>query len=116
MFSAFKPFIFNTFTSQFHSISSLRVSRLRISVRYTLQALNIGVSPILSRCDADGQTPLHRACSKGYVDEAELFLKRNSNINQCDKLMKTPLILAVEGGHTKVVTMLVENKCDIVCQ
>jgi ankyrin repeat protein len=27
--------------------------------------------------------------------------------------MKTPLILAVEGGHTKVVTMLVENKCDI---
>ena len=64
-------------------------------------------------CDADGQTPLHRACSKGYVDAAELFLKRNSNINQCDKLMKTPLILAVEGGHTKVVTMLVENKCDI---
>jgi ankyrin repeat protein len=64
-------------------------------------------------CDADGQTPLHRACSKGYVDEAELFLKRNSNINQCDKLMKTPLILAVEGRHTKVVAMLVENKCDI---
>jgi ankyrin repeat protein len=27
--------------------------------------------------------------------------------------MKTPLILAVEGEHTKVVTMLVENKCDI---
>jgi ankyrin repeat protein len=64
-------------------------------------------------CDADGQTPLHRVCSKGYVDEAELFLKRNSNINQCDKLMKTPLILAVEGRHTKVVTMLVKNKCDI---
>ena len=64
-------------------------------------------------CDADGQTPLHRACSKGYVDEAELFLKRNSNINQCDNLMKTPLILAVEGEHTEVVTMLVKNKCDI---
>ena len=64
-------------------------------------------------CDADGQTPLHRACSKGYVDEAELFLKRNSNINQCNKLMKTPLILAVEDRHTIVVTMLVENKCDI---
>jgi ankyrin repeat protein len=27
--------------------------------------------------------------------------------------MKTPLILAVEGRHTKVVSMLVENKCDI---
>jgi ankyrin repeat protein len=27
--------------------------------------------------------------------------------------MKTPLILAVEGGHTKVVKLLVENKCDI---
>jgi ankyrin repeat protein len=64
-------------------------------------------------CDADGQTPLHRACSEGCVDEAELFLKRNSNINQCDKLMKTPLILAVEGEHTEVVTMLVKNKCDI---
>ena len=64
-------------------------------------------------CDADGQTPLHRACSEGCVDEAELFLKRNSNINRCDKLGKTPLILAVEGRHTEVVTMLVENKCDI---
>jgi ankyrin repeat protein len=51
--------------------------------------------------------------SSAYVDEAELFLKGNSNINQCDNMMKTPLILAVEGGHTKVVTMLVENKCDI---
>jgi ankyrin repeat protein len=27
--------------------------------------------------------------------------------------MKTPLILAVEGEHTEVVTMLVKNKCDI---
>jgi ankyrin repeat protein/energy-coupling factor transporter ATP-binding protein EcfA2 len=64
-------------------------------------------------CDADGQTPLHRACRKGYADIAELFLKRNSNINQCNKLMKTPLILAVEGRHTKVVELLVEYKCDI---
>ena len=64
-------------------------------------------------CDADGQTPLHRACSEGCVDEAELLLKRNSNINQCDNLMKTPLILAVEGRHTKVVAMLRENKWDI---
>jgi ankyrin repeat protein len=76
-------------------------------------------------CDADGQTPLHRACSKGYVDEAEVFLKRNSNINQCNKLMKTPLILAVEGRHTKVVVAvhaycfyynneIIKNKCKFI--
>ena len=64
-------------------------------------------------CDADGQTPLHRACEEGCADIAEIFLKRNSNINQYNKLMKTPLILAVEGRHTKVVELLVEYKCDI---
>jgi ankyrin repeat protein len=53
-------------------------------------------------CDADGRTLLHRACRKGYADIAEILLKSNSNINQCNKWMKTPLILAVEGGHTKV--------------
>jgi ankyrin repeat protein len=56
-------------------------------------------------CHADGQTQLHRACSKGYVDIAG-----NININQCNKWMKTPLILAVEGRHTNVVKLLVENK------
>jgi ankyrin repeat protein len=46
MLSAFKPFIFNTFTSQFHLISSSRAYALLGS---SLQALNIGVSPNLSR-------------------------------------------------------------------
>jgi ankyrin repeat protein len=27
--------------------------------------------------------------------------------------MRTPLILAVVGGHIEVVKLLVENKCDI---
>ena len=64
-------------------------------------------------CDANGQTPLHRACSEGYADIAKIFLKRNSDINKCDKWKKTPLILAVEGSHRKVVQLLVEFKCDI---
>jgi ankyrin repeat protein len=35
-------------------------------------------------------------------DIAEIFLKGNININQCNELMQTPLILAVEGGHIEV--------------
>jgi ankyrin repeat protein len=64
--------------------------------------------------DNDGfSDALHYACLGGFVDIVDLLLRNNCNINQRNKLMKTPLILAVEGGHTKVVTMLVKNKCDI---
>ena len=60
-----------------------------------------------------GQSALHVACKKNYPEVVKFLLQNKFDVNQRDKLMKTPLILAVEGGHTKVVTMLVENKCDI---
>ena len=63
--------------------------------------------------DCDNCNALHYACRNGQADIVELLLKRHCNINQCCKLMKTPLILAVEGEHTEVVEMLLKNKCDI---
>ena len=63
--------------------------------------------------DCDNCNALHYACKNGQTDIVELLLKRHCNINQCSKLMKTPLILAVEGEHTEVVAMLLKNKCDI---
>ena len=61
----------------------------------------------------DNCNALHYACKNGQADIVELLLKHHCNINQCNKLMKTPLILAVEGEHTEVVAMLLKNKCDI---
>ena len=63
--------------------------------------------------DCDNCNALHYACKNGQADIVELLLKRHCNITQCNKLMKTPLILAVEGEHTEVVAMLLKNKCDI---
>jgi ankyrin repeat protein len=42
-----------------------------------------------------------------------LFVENKCDINICADDGQTPLILAVEGGHTEVVKLLVENKCDI---
>ena len=63
--------------------------------------------------DCDNCNSLHYACRNGQADIVELLLKCHCNINQCSKLMKTPLILAVEGDHKEVVEMLLRNKCDI---
>jgi hypothetical protein len=62
--------------------------------------------------------PYYKPCEvefgmMGDADIAEILLRGNININQCNKLMQTPLILAVEGRHTEVVKLLVEYKCDI---
>ncbi|XP_065062546.1 serine/threonine-protein phosphatase 6 regulatory ankyrin repeat subunit A-like isoform X2 [Rhopilema esculentum] len=64
--------------------------------------------------NTDGQTVLHIACSVG--DEATVkylhSVKANPNIH--DKLNRTPLHVATEGGHSSIIEILIDKyKADV---
>ena len=60
-------------------------------------------------------TPLCLAC-QGHADCTKLLLDRGANPNHIyvdqDALLKTPLMVAVEGAHTDCVKVLVEHGAD----
>lgn len=60
----------------------------------------------LTRCDNDGQTPLHRAAWGGCVDIVFLMVSYGSIINAQDRDGRTALHLAAEQGFEQVVTCL----------
>ncbi|GBB92606.1 hypothetical protein RclHR1_02030009 [Rhizophagus clarus] len=70
---------------------------------------------------------LCNACARGEVDVVENLLKQNSNINEDsqtnkvnvearDYLGRTPLQLAVLGGHTEIVRILLQHDARITAR
>ncbi|XP_044534970.1 POTE ankyrin domain family member H-like [Gracilinanus agilis] len=60
---------------------------------------------------------LHRAASTGDVAKVQwLLLLKKQEINETDKLNRTPLHLACANGYPDVVSLLVERNCNLnVC-
>ncbi len=57
-----------------------------------------------------GNTPLHIAAWKGYIDIIALLVEKpNIDVNAQNKMGDTPLHLAVLGGYTDIVASLVEK-------
>eukprot|EP00960_Hanusia_phi_P064155 765713-Hanusia_phi.AAC.3 len=56
--------------------------------------------------DEAGRTPLHFACALGNQNAVEVLLDANANLSAISAEGKTPLIHAVERGHTKLVSEL----------
>lgn len=56
------------------------------------------------------ETPLHRACSKGYTDVVELLLGNGADCNKRCFDGFTPLHLAAAWRHPNVVRLLLDNK------
>ncbi|XP_058153759.1 ankyrin repeat domain-containing protein 26 isoform X4 [Dasypus novemcinctus] len=57
---------------------------------------------------------IHRAASSGNVAKVQQILLLGKNgLNDRDKMNRTALHLACANGHTEVVTLLVERKCQI---
>jgi len=64
--------------------------------------------------DKRGNTVLHLASSKGYLEIAKLFIdKKNLDINVKNNNGYTPLHSAAEGGHLDVIIYLIDNNADI---
>ncbi|KAF7165156.1 hypothetical protein CNMCM6106_001396 [Aspergillus hiratsukae] len=87
--------------------------------------LEKGADPTVA--ENDGQTPLHAACCYGYLKIVDLILnvaittatlaghiQRTIEIlNKQDVLKRTPLCLAVHGGHEQVIRRLVDSHADV---
>lgn len=54
-------------------------------------------------------TPLHLACKGGHENTVKLLLKYNANGNLCNTYGKSPLRVAEEHGHDRIVQMLEEK-------
>lgn len=62
--------------------------------------------------DMDGQTALHLASVKGYIQVAHALLQAGADFLAVDGLGCTPLHLAASGGHIRLVKLLLENGAD----
>lgn len=61
----------------------------------------------------DGGHPLSLACKLGFLDVAKELVRWGADIHEKEEECPTPLIYAVQNGHSHVVQWLVENGVDI---
>ncbi|CAK9864988.1 unnamed protein product [Sphagnum jensenii] len=62
-------------------------------------------------------TALHLACKHGYRETVSSLLScKQVRVNVEDNKSLTPLHLAVQKGHTKIVRLLLENGADVDCK
>jgi len=58
-------------------------------------------------------TALLQAVSNEHIECAKILLTKGANVNQGDKLGRTPLMDAAENGNKEIMTLLIKNKADI---
>jgi ankyrin repeat protein len=62
--------------------------------------------------DADGETPLMKACQKGHTSVARILLERGANVNTCNKDGVSIITLAGLHGTQDVVKLLLKSGAD----
>ncbi|XP_051818454.1 ankyrin repeat domain-containing protein 7-like [Antechinus flavipes] len=56
---------------------------------------------------------IHKAALRGDVAKVQQLLLQGKNVNDLDKVKRTPLHLACANGHPDVVSLLVERNCKL---
>jgi ankyrin repeat protein len=78
-------------------------------------------TPEISRSDTEGLTPLHRACMENNITNVEKLLEQNVNPNITTDILNedgdwtniTPLMIAANGGYSKIVSALLEANANL---
>jgi len=65
------------------------------------------------RMDFDGTICLHHAASNDQPEMCQFLIQSGCNVNQTDKLGRTPLMDAAEIGSIEVIDILVQNHADV---
>ena len=60
----------------------------------------------------DRMTPLMYAAAQGNYGLAEFLLERKARVLSKDKYKRTPLIMAVKNGHTRLASLLLSRGSD----
>ena len=77
---------------------------MEIILNFYKEKIDVNIS------DITGATPLHYACSGGYIDVVKLLLKFGADINTIKMSGSTPLHLAILHGHLDLVENILLNK------
>jgi len=67
----------------------------------------------IDRRDRNGATSLHFAASIGEKAMAEELLQKDADKNAVDRYGRSPLLMAIEGNHEKLVELLLDHKAEI---
>lgn len=59
--------------------------------------------------DCEEWTLLHKATSEGHVDFVRLLLECMADVTSADRKSRTPLHLAVKGGRTEILKMILDH-------
>ena len=67
----------------------------------------------VNKRDAEGNTPLHYACLKGYRDIVNLLLDSEADATIANNLSETPLHAASRSGNKEIIGKLLQYGADI---
>lgn len=62
----------------------------------------------INKPSSSGQTPLHKAASKGHKESIELLIERGADANFADKQGKTPMFISWEKGHQECFKLMLQ--------
>ena len=74
-------------------------------IDYLINSNSIDINGINDEC----QTPLHIACSEGYLYAAEKLIEKGADINAFDNEVKTPIFHACYSNHPEIVKFLLSK-------
>jgi ankyrin repeat protein len=61
----------------------------------------------------EGWTPLHLCAVRGYIDIAEVLIRRQVDVNATTKSRQSALLLAVSEGNTDMARFLIQKDADV---
>jgi len=82
-------------------------------VKKVEQFLNNNINIDVDELDSSGNTPLGKACFKGYVEIIKLLLSHGADVNKSNSVNSTPLFEACRNGLTNIVTLLLFLGADV---